>query len=101
MQAESIERIECVGLPLDPERMIVIDLADDDALPPGTVVEELRRGYTWNGRVLRLAEVRANRHTAGEGISAGSEDQLYTSTTSHGLPTATSDNGDGDPTEMD
>jgi hypothetical protein len=27
--------------------------------PPGTVVEELRPGYTWRNRVMRCAEVRA------------------------------------------
>jgi GrpE protein len=39
----------------------VVELADAPDQPPHTVVEELRRGYTWRGRVLRLAEVRATR----------------------------------------
>ena len=57
--AESIARIECVDRPVDPERMMVVELADQPDRPPQTVVDELRRGYTWKGRLLRLAEVRA------------------------------------------
>jgi molecular chaperone GrpE (heat shock protein) len=28
---------------------------------PGTVVEELRRGYLWDGRVFRFAQVRVTK----------------------------------------
>ena len=59
MAAEQIERIPCEGRPVDPERMIVIEVVDDPDRPPGTVVKELRRGYTWKGRLLRYAEVQA------------------------------------------
>lgn len=61
LQSEAIEPIACLGLPVDPERMIVIEVTDAPDWPPGTVIEELRRGYTWRGRILRLAEVRAVR----------------------------------------
>jgi molecular chaperone GrpE len=59
MRAERIERIPCVGHPVDPERMIVIEVVEDANQPPGTVVKELRSGYTWKGRLLRYAEVQA------------------------------------------
>lgn len=59
LKAERIERIDCVGLPADPERMTVIELVNAPGHSPGEVVEEVRRGYTWQGRVLRYAEVRA------------------------------------------
>ncbi len=61
LKSEAIEPIVCLGLPVDPERMIVIETTDSTNWPPQTVVDELRRGYTWKGRVLRLAEVRAVR----------------------------------------
>ena len=39
--------------------MIVIEVVEDPDRPPGTVVKELRSGYTWKGRLLRYAEVQA------------------------------------------
>jgi len=66
LQSEAIEPIACVGRPVDPERMIVVDITDSPDWPPRTVIEELRRGYTWKGRILRLAEVRAVRGQSNE-----------------------------------
>jgi molecular chaperone GrpE len=59
MAAEQIARIPCEGRPVDPERMIVLEVIDDPDRPPGTVIKELRSGYTWRGRLLRYAEVQA------------------------------------------
>jgi len=56
-----IERMQCVGAPADPNRMSIVDVIDDPYRPPGQVVEELRPGYLWSGKVLRFAEVRAVR----------------------------------------
>jgi molecular chaperone GrpE len=56
---QRIERFPCVGLRVDPALMNVIELVDEPDLPPETVVEELRPGYRWRGRVVRFAEVRA------------------------------------------
>lgn len=61
LEAEQIRRIASVGQPADPARMTVVEVVDDPDRPPGQVVEEVRRGYTWRGRVLRFAEVRAVR----------------------------------------
>jgi molecular chaperone GrpE len=66
LQSEAIEPIACLGRPVDPERMIVVDITDSPDWPPRTVIEELRRGYTWRGRILRLAEVRAVRGQSNE-----------------------------------
>ena len=41
--------------------MTVIEVVDEPRDRPGTVVKELRRGYTWRGRVIRFAEVQAVR----------------------------------------
>jgi molecular chaperone GrpE len=59
MASEQIERIACEGRAVDPERMVVLEVVDDPDRPPGTVVKELRSGYTWKGRLLRYAEVQA------------------------------------------
>ncbi len=61
LEAEQVRRIVSVGQAADPARMTVVEVVDAPARPPGEVVEEVRRGYTWRGRVLRFAEVRAVR----------------------------------------
>lgn len=64
LQQQQVERIECVGKQVDPNQMTVIDVAEHDNLPAGTVTEELRPGYLWRGRLLRYAEVRVVRSRA-------------------------------------
>jgi molecular chaperone GrpE len=61
LEAAEIKRIECLGRPVDPERMIVLEVVEDPTRPPGEVIEEVRSGYTWGERLLRYAEVRASR----------------------------------------
>lgn len=63
MQTEQIARIDCIGLPVDPDRMTVVEVVDSDQFAAGHVIEEIRRGYTWRDRVLRFAEVRAARNS--------------------------------------
>ena len=64
LDSEQIRRIDCVGQPVDPGRMTVVAMVDAPDRPPGSVVDEVRRGYTWRGRVLRFAEVCAVRQPA-------------------------------------
>jgi molecular chaperone GrpE len=59
MQREQVVYVPCVGRPVDPERMTVVGLVDGSTAPAGTVLDEIRRGYSWRGGVLRYAEVRA------------------------------------------
>ncbi len=61
LASEGINRIVTVGQPVDPEQMMVVQVVDTDDHPAGMVFDEVRRGYTWNGRLLRCAEVRATR----------------------------------------
>ena len=61
MQEQGIERMACVGKPTDPTRMTVVELVDDPAAEPETVLEEVRPGYSFRGTVIRFAEVRAAR----------------------------------------
>ena len=61
LASEQIAHISCEGKPVDPELMTVIEVVDEPRNAPGTVVKELRRGYTWRGRLIRYAEVQAVR----------------------------------------
>jgi molecular chaperone GrpE len=56
-----IERIECVGHRVKPEWMTVVGVLEDPSREAETVVEQLRPGYLWQGKVVRCAEVRAVR----------------------------------------
>ncbi|MBI5442200.1 MAG: nucleotide exchange factor GrpE [Deltaproteobacteria bacterium] len=53
------------GRPFDPETMKAVEVDPAPGVPEGTVTEELRPGYEWEGRTLRAAEVRVARHANG------------------------------------
>lgn len=74
MDAGQVRRIEAIGRPIDPAKMTVIEVVDSPDQPPGHVVDEVRRGYTWRGRVLRYAEVRAAREQAERPIEEAIEE---------------------------
>ena len=57
--ALDIVPIPCVGLPFDPETMEAVELVDGS--PSGHVVEEVRRGYRWHGKLFRFAQVKVAR----------------------------------------
>ncbi len=59
MVQRSIVRMKCLGEQADPHRMTVLEVVGDPTRRPGTVIEEVRPGYCWDGRVLRFAEVKA------------------------------------------
>ncbi len=61
MDKEGILRIRCLGQPVDPTCMTVVEVVDDPTRPPGLVVDEVRPGYYWKSKVFRFAEVRAVR----------------------------------------
>jgi molecular chaperone GrpE len=56
-----LEMIPSVGESFDPELMEALDVVTGSDYPPGQVVEEVRPGYLWNGRVFRFALVRVAR----------------------------------------
>jgi molecular chaperone GrpE len=58
MAEVGVEPIQSLGHSFDPETMEAIDVVTAAGQPPGTVVEELRRGYRWGGRVFRFVQVR-------------------------------------------
>ena len=59
-----VAEIACLGRPFDPVRMKAVAVEQTDARPDGTVLEVYRRGYEWQGRVHRVAEVKVARGAA-------------------------------------
>ncbi len=59
MDAEGVIRMQCVGRPVDPHAMTVVEVVNELGMPPDTVCEELRSGYYWQGKPFRFAEVKA------------------------------------------
>lgn len=55
---QGLETIPCEGRPFDPESMEVFEVAAQSGVASGTVLNELRRGYRWRGRLYRSALVR-------------------------------------------
>jgi molecular chaperone GrpE len=58
LQKHGLESMAVVGAPFDAERMEVLEVVLNSDRPSGEVVEEVRRGYLWGGRVFRYAQVR-------------------------------------------
>jgi molecular chaperone GrpE len=61
LQQHGLEPIVCVGEPFDPEVMEAIEVVTESGRESTTVVEEVRRGYRWRGRVFRHAQVKVAR----------------------------------------
>ena len=61
LQQYDLEPIACVGEPFDPERMEAVEVVSDPGRAATEVIEEVRRGYLWQGRVFRYAQVRVAR----------------------------------------
>ena len=61
LQRHRVYPIECVGKILDPRTMSAVEIANDASLDNGIVLEELRKGFLFEGQVLRLAEVKVNK----------------------------------------
>jgi molecular chaperone GrpE len=57
LQQHGLEAMACLGTPFDPDRMEVVEAVAESGKSPGEVVKEVRRGYLWDGRVFRYAQV--------------------------------------------
>ena len=60
LESEGVKPIDAKGKPFDPYHHEAI-LEVEDTCPPGTVVEEIRGGYTYKDKVLRAAMVKVAR----------------------------------------
>jgi molecular chaperone GrpE len=58
LQKHELEPIDCMGAAFETEEMEVVEVVAGSGRPAGEVVEEVRRGYLWRGRVFRYAQVR-------------------------------------------
>jgi molecular chaperone GrpE len=66
-----VRPIEAAGRPFDPEYHHAISQVERDDVDDKTVVEELRKGYTYNGRVIRASLVAVSRKRRPEEASSG------------------------------
>jgi molecular chaperone GrpE len=53
-----VRETPCAGRPFDPATMRAVEVVSTPDHVPGTVLDVFRPGYTSNGRVLRVAEVK-------------------------------------------
>jgi molecular chaperone GrpE len=61
LDQHGLERVACAGEPFDPETMEVAEVVRDPERAGTEVIDELRPGYRWRGRLLRYAQVRVAR----------------------------------------
>ena len=58
LETHGVRPFVSVGMPFDHNLHEAVALVENEDNEPGTVVEELRRGYLWNNELLRTAQVR-------------------------------------------
>ena len=58
LQAHGLQRINCLGRPVDVNQMTVVELVPNTGQTAGTVIEEVRPGFMWDGDLIRFAEVK-------------------------------------------
>ncbi len=59
LESRDVKRIDCIGKPVDPQFMRVVETVAHDELPDGHVCEIVRQGYVCGEEVIRFAEVKA------------------------------------------
>lgn len=64
LASHGVRRRPCAGRPFDPALMVALAVEERAGAEDGTVLEELRGGYEWNGEVFRTAEVTVARRSA-------------------------------------
>ena len=64
LKGYGLAEIESVGQPFDPEVHEALAEVPDDEHPPGTVIEEMEKGYKLNDKVVRYARVVVSKASA-------------------------------------
>jgi len=62
LNAHQVTALQARGRPLDPHTMRAAEIEYRAELDNGIVTEELRKGFVWEDELLRLAEVKVNKH---------------------------------------
>lgn len=75
MEAEGVSPIEALGEIFNPAYHEAVLEEESSDHPNGTVVEEFRRGYTFNGRVLRASMVKVARNQGSGEVKEDVEDE--------------------------
>ncbi|MCX5692475.1 MAG: nucleotide exchange factor GrpE [Candidatus Omnitrophica bacterium] len=65
LKEEGIKEIEAKGKPFDPHEHEAMMQEETDAHPEDYVIEELQKGYTFNGRVIRPSKVKVAKRPKG------------------------------------
>lgn len=71
LEARGLTLEDPIGQPFDPERHQALSQEDATDVPPGTVVETLRKGYLFKDRLLRPALVKVAKGGPPAGPPAG------------------------------
>ena len=64
LKGYGLVEIESVGQPFDPEVHEALAEVPDDERAPGTVIEEMEKGYKLNDKVVRYARVVVSKASA-------------------------------------
>ena len=58
LESQGLEEMECLGKKFDPNFQEAVEEIEKENIEPGTVVEEVKKGYIVNGKLLRPAKVK-------------------------------------------
>lgn len=61
LKKQGLEEVEAAGQPFNPHLHEAVQVEETDRCPEDTVLEVIRNGYLFRGRLLRPAEVRVSR----------------------------------------
>ena len=75
MTSEGVTPIDALGEPFDPRYHEAVLEVDTEDYPDGTVIEELRKGYMYNSRVLRASMVKVARNRSSDNDKEEDKDE--------------------------
>jgi len=58
LENQGVRPFDSVGKMFTPDMHEAVAMTEDKDVEPGTIIEDLRRGYLWNNELLRPAQVR-------------------------------------------